>query len=302
QIEQHLDDPVHAIDLGQEHVRVLAEARVGAGLALEQLHGAANGAERVTDLVGEPDRHPPRGGERLAPVHFRLELTNPREIAQHDHGRLDRAVMAVERRGDDRDRHLATVAPLDDALGLRAALAGGERLPDTAPHRRARGEDLLDVAPLGAPRRALGEDLGRGVPEDHAEVAIDRDHGVGKAGEDRLKVHGASARSGIAFRFSGARIPAARRAVPAAVIIAALSVQRERGGMCRRNPCSRAAASRPRRRGPFAATPPVKTTRLTPRWRAALTVLRTSIFTTTPWNDAAPSAISGGPRGACRLT
>src|SRR5262245_1652001 len=97
--------------------------------------------------------------------------------------------MAVERRGDDRYRHLAAVTPLDDALGLRAALAGGERLAEPAHHRGVGREDLLDVAPLGAPRRALGEDLGRGVPEDHAEVAIDRDHGVRKAGQDRLKVH-----------------------------------------------------------------------------------------------------------------
>src|SRR5213596_3595421 len=112
-----------------------------------------------------------------------------REVAQHDDGGFDRAVATAQGRGDDRDGHPALLAPLHDALGLGAALAGGERLPEPAHDGGVGREDLLDVAPLGAPRRALGEHLGRGVPEDHAEVAIDRDHRVGEAGQDRFEVH-----------------------------------------------------------------------------------------------------------------
>ena len=90
--------------------------------------------------------------------------------------------------------------------------------------------------------------------------------------------------------------------MPAAVIIAALSVQRLRGGMCRRRPCSIAAASSAARKGVLAATPPVSTTRLMPWCSAALIVLRTSIFTTAAWNDAATSATSAAPSGARCLT
>ena len=79
---------------------------------------------------------------------------------------------------------------------------------------------------------------------------------------------------------SGARSPASSRAVPAAVIIAALSVQSRGGGTWRVIPCSAASAASPARSGPFAATPPVRTTRLTPVRSAAFTVRRTSIFTT----------------------
>jgi len=66
QIEEHLDDAVHAVDLGQEHVRVFAQARVRRELTPEQLHGAADRAERIPHLVGEPDRHPARRRQRLA--------------------------------------------------------------------------------------------------------------------------------------------------------------------------------------------------------------------------------------------
>ena len=86
------------------------------------------------------------------------------------------------------------------------------------------------------------------------------------------------------------------------MIIAALSVQRWRGGTCRRRPCSIAAASSPARSGPLAATPPVSTMRLIPWCSAAFTVLRTSILTTVAWNEAAMSAISARPSGPRRLT
>ncbi len=52
----------------------------------------------------------------------------------------------------------------------------------------------------------------------------------------------------------------------------------------------------------LAATPPVRTIRLTPRRSAAFTVLRTSILTAAAWNDAATSAISRGALGRWRLT
>ena len=138
QVEQHLDDAIHAIDLGQEHVGVLAQTRIRPDLAPQQLHGAADRAERIAHLVGEPHRHPSGRRQGLAPAHFRFELMDPREIAQHDDGSLDLSVTTAERCGDDRDGHPAAVGALDDALGLGAALTGGERLAEPPHDRRVR--------------------------------------------------------------------------------------------------------------------------------------------------------------------
>src|SRR5439155_26375938 len=87
--------------------------------------------------------------------------------------------------------------------------------------------------------RALGAHLGGGVREDEPQARVHGDHRVGQAGADRLIIHGdgalipsadASSISGSAFMSSGARSPAWSRSVPAAVIIAALSVQSPGGG------------------------------------------------------------------------
>src|SRR6267142_1347387 len=189
QIQQHLDDAVHAVDLGQEHVRVLPQPRIGPELSPEQLHRTPDRAERIAHLVGEPDRHATGGRQGLAAAHFGLELMDPREVSQHHHGGLDLSVAAAQRSGHDRDGHASAVTALDEALGLRAALAGGEGLAEPPHDRGVRREDFLDVTPLGAARRALGEHLGRGVPEDDPELGVDRDHRVGKTREDRLVVH-----------------------------------------------------------------------------------------------------------------
>jgi len=69
-----------------------------------------------------------------------------REVAEHDDGGLDLSVPSAERGRDDRDGHPTAVAALDEALGLGAALARGERLAEP-PHDGSVGrEDLLDVA------------------------------------------------------------------------------------------------------------------------------------------------------------
>src|SRR5262249_18782259 len=115
-------------------------------------------------------------------------------------GRLDRAVPAVQGRRDDRDRDLAPVASLHDALGLRAAFAGGERFAEPAHHGGVGREDLLDEAPLGAPRRALGEHLGRGVPQDRAKLSTTRDRGRGTPRTARLEVHWGGVREAGLFR------------------------------------------------------------------------------------------------------
>src|SRR5437899_2371268 len=137
-VEQHLDDAIHAIDLGDEHLRVLAKTRIRTDLATQQLHGAADRAERIAHLVGEPDRHPSGRGQCLAPAHFRLELMDPRDIAQHDDSGLDLSVTTAERCGDDRDGHPAAVDALDEALGLGAALTSRDRLAEPAHDRHVR--------------------------------------------------------------------------------------------------------------------------------------------------------------------
>ena len=92
EIEQHLDDPVDPVDLLEEHVGVLAPARLVGELAPQELDGAADGAERISDLVGEAHRDLPGRGQRLAPAHLGLELVQPRDVA-HDRDRgLDRAL------------------------------------------------------------------------------------------------------------------------------------------------------------------------------------------------------------------
>src|SRR5262249_58949547 len=96
------------------------------------------------------------------------------------------------------------------------------------------------LCPSGGPPRQLFR--GR-VPEDDVECAIHGDDGVRKPREHRLVIHAARLRSGIAFMLSAARSPARSRSVPAAAIIAALSVQRRGGGMWRRTPCSPASAA-----------------------------------------------------------
>src|SRR5439155_1491839 len=155
QVEQHLDDAVDAVDLGEEHVRVLAPPRVGPELALQELDGAPDGPERVPDLVGEADRHPTGSGERLAPPHLRLELADPRQIAQHGDGALDAPVAREERRRDEAHGHPPALAAVHESLRLRAALSGRDRLAEAAHDGGVGGENLLEVAPLRAARPVL---------------------------------------------------------------------------------------------------------------------------------------------------
>src|SRR5437762_3746064 len=148
QVEQHLDDPVHAVDLGEEHVRVLGEPRVGPELTLQELDGAPDRAERVSHLVGEADRHAAGGGERLAAPHLGLELADPGEVAQHGDGALDAPVAREERRGDEAHGHPPVLAPVHEPLRLRAALSGGDRLAEAAHDGGVGRKDLLEVAAL----------------------------------------------------------------------------------------------------------------------------------------------------------
>src|SRR3989441_4726011 len=179
----------HAVHLAGQDRRVLGQPRLARQLAREELDGAADGAQRVADLVREADGHAAGGGQRLAAPHLGLELADAREVAQHGHRAVDVAVLAEERRGDEAHGHLAPVGALDQRLCLRAALAAGERLGQPPHDRGVAGEDLLQQPPLRAARRALGQHLGRRVPEHDAQLGVDGDNCIRKARENGFKIH-----------------------------------------------------------------------------------------------------------------
>ena len=121
---------------GQEHVGVLAQPRLRAELARQELYGAADGAERIADLVGQAHGHAARRGERLAPPHLSLELTDPRKVAQDSHRGLDCAVTTEQRRRDHAHRHPPAVDRVEQRLGFGPTLAGGDRLAEAADRTR----------------------------------------------------------------------------------------------------------------------------------------------------------------------
>src|SRR5205814_9472864 len=55
--------------------------------------------------------------------------------------------------------------------------------------RGVAGEKLLEQPPFCTPRRALGQPLGRGIPEDDAQLGVDRDDGIRQPGEHGFEVH-----------------------------------------------------------------------------------------------------------------
>jgi hypothetical protein len=80
--------------------------------------------------------------------------------------------------------------------------------------------------------------------------------------------------------------------MPAYAIIAALSVQLAKGGMCTRSSRSAPSARARRRSSPFAATPPPRTTSRTRSRTAASTTFRASTSVTAAWNAAQVSHTS----------
>ena len=170
EVQQHLDDAVDAVDLLQQHVDVLAPAGFVAQLALQQLDGAADRAERVADLVGQPHGDLARRGQGLAAAHLGFELMQARDVAHHGHRRRDRAAPAGDRRRDDAHVNRAAVRPFDDGLRLRAALTGRQRVAEMTDQRRVGREELLQGPAERATRRASEQRLGGRIPEHDAKV------------------------------------------------------------------------------------------------------------------------------------
>ena len=215
-VQQHLDDAVDAGHLFQEHGRVLAPPRLVAQLALHELRGAADGRERVADLVGEPYGHLPRRGQSLPAADLGLELAQARDVAHHRHRRDDGAAASGERRRDHAHVHGTAVEPLDDGGGLGPALAGGQRVGQVAHEGCLGGEDFLEGAAEHAPGGAAQQVLGRGIPQDDAQLGVHAHEGIRQPAHqplvvERMAHHQASARSGTAFRVRGARSPASSR-------------------------------------------------------------------------------------------
>ena len=298
EIQQHLDDAVDPRHFLEEHRGVLSPTRLVPELALHELHRAADGRERVADLVGQADGHLARRRQCLAAAHLRLELAEPRDVAHDGDGGGDRPAPSRQRSRHEAHVHRAAVGTLDHGGGLGAALAGGERVGQVPHEGRLGREDLLEGTAGHATRGTAEELLGRRVPQDDPEIRVHADERVRQPAHQRLVVehgvHQASARSGMAFMVNGARSPASSRSLPAAAIIAALSVQSRAGGH-EELPAAVCAlalerlAAQVRVGGDAAgqdhapgADPPARP------WRVCLT----SILTTVAWKDAAMSATS----------
>src|SRR5688572_31798440 len=112
-----------------------------------------------------------------------------------------------------------------------------------------------------------------------------------------------SGQRGRGAKSSGLCSPKRKRSSPAQAIIAALSVQRRKGGATKARPASRAHVSSSARNAPFAATPPATTSALKLGWLAhaaamARRVRSIRLSTTAIWNPAARfarDASSSGP-------
>src|SRR5438270_308124 len=67
--------------------------------------------------------------------------------------------------------------------------AGRARLSSISMMRLTRSTSVVRTVVYSARRRALGEHLGRCIPEHHAQLRIDGDDGVRQPGQHRLEVH-----------------------------------------------------------------------------------------------------------------
>ena len=194
EVEQHLDDPVDAVDLFEEHVGVLPPPRLVAELALQKLDRTSDCAQRVPDLVGEADRDLARCRQRLAPAHLGFELMEPRDVA-HDRDRGRHRATASGQRGSD-DAHVdgPAVRHLHQRLGFRPTFSRGQRVAQMSNERRRGGKDVLEGAPEDAARGAAEQGLGGGVPKRDAQAFVDADDSVREPRQERLVVephHGA---------------------------------------------------------------------------------------------------------------
>ncbi len=85
EVQKHLDDPVDPVDFFGENRRVLNPSGFVPQLPPEELDRAADGAQRIADLVGQPHRHPSHGGQRLPTPHVIFELAEPGHVSEHRH-------------------------------------------------------------------------------------------------------------------------------------------------------------------------------------------------------------------------
>ena len=115
----------------------LRSAFVVAELALHELHGAADGGERVPDLVGEPHRHPPHRRQRLAAAHLGLEPAPvSTQIVQRDRHAAFLAAIAVM--GGSLERFATEVRNLQHTeIGeVQEPFRGGQKGSSAMPHKR----------------------------------------------------------------------------------------------------------------------------------------------------------------------
>ncbi|MCZ7596768.1 MAG: hypothetical protein M5U09_01930 [Gammaproteobacteria bacterium] len=145
-------------------------------LAVEQLGGAAQAAERVLDLVGKAAQH--AAGGRLALGQPRVagqlhETVDPPQLEQQA------GVAAVQQRCDGAvDQYRVAVGAiaqrhLAQGIGLRL----GDGLVEHGLERRVVADDCLDRAPAGAPDADVEQVLGSRIELLHAAVGAEHHDG-----------------------------------------------------------------------------------------------------------------------------
>jgi len=152
-------------------------------LALQQLRGAAQPAERVADLVRELADHSPARAALADQVFLAVELARLRHVQQFQqhHRPVGRA---ERRRPADHRQLLVLLVPRGDLQFLTEGLAG---LETACRQRRDRGEpgtQRCQRAPAGLPGARAQQQFGGRVQILQAQRRIRDQHGGGELIED----------------------------------------------------------------------------------------------------------------------
>ncbi len=160
-----------AVGLADDHLGVFAE-RGRRELALEQLRGAAQSAERVFDLVGELANH------QAAAVEARQQVVVARDaLALRGVGELEQQVRAGEpqergHRDIERARLARRVGGLERHFAVGETFAGLERAPEEGVQRAGIVQVIAEGAPTAHVEAEREQVLGRDVGVDRAQLRV----------------------------------------------------------------------------------------------------------------------------------
>src|SRR5262249_39982380 len=152
-LQQLTDELGEPVDLAQHQVDVFARRRMRADFRSKELHGTADAAERVADLVREAGNQRAELGEVFRATDVGVEVPLHGEVLKNQRGAGATRIAIENSRSRSADGNLLVPEPADRANGGDATTVASPRFLDEVDQPWGLREDLRMATPTRRPDR-----------------------------------------------------------------------------------------------------------------------------------------------------